>query len=150
MGYQSEYIEHVGEQCSGSIRSWEYYMVVGHKYFSCNAYTRIPRPEIATGSRVICRILWHTHNMLVTEWQVWVWLGMPWVMLRNMSEVKGLSLSRREKISTATWLLRPSSVWPHPNEMVKSYHLFELVGITSRSTKNDLAINKDGQVHTLC
>ena len=57
MRYRSEYIERVGEQCSGPIRLGEYYMVVAHKYFSCKAYTRIPIPEIAMGSRVIYRIL---------------------------------------------------------------------------------------------
>ena len=120
IGYeiQSEYIEHVSEQCSVLIRLWKYYMVVGHKYFSCNAYTRIPRPEITMGSRVIRRILWRMPNVACNEWQVWVWLGMPWIKLRNMNEVKELPLSRREKISTDIWLVRPSSVWSHPNEMI--------------------------------
>ena len=57
MGYQSEYIERVGEQCSGPIRSWEYYMVVGHKCFLYKAYTRIPRPEIIMVSYVISSML---------------------------------------------------------------------------------------------
>ena len=139
MGYQSKNIEHVGEhveeQCSGLIRSWEFYMVIGHKYFSCNAYTRILIPEIGIGSRVICRMLWLTPNVACNEWQVWVWLSMPWIMLRNMSEVKGLPLLRREKISPATWLVKPSSVWPHPKKGDKCYHLFNLFGITSRSRK---------------
>ena len=148
MGYQSEYIERVGEQCSGPIRSWEYYMVIGHKYFSCNAYTRIPRPKVAVGSPVIYRILWLTPNVACNEWQVWVWLGMPWIMLRNMSEVKGLPLSRREKISTATWLVRPSSVWSHPNEMISV-----VICLTKSESlvdqENDLATNKGDRVHAL-
>ena len=117
MRYQSENIEHVGEQCSGPIHSWEYYMVAGHKYFSCNAYTRIPRPEITMGSWVIHGIFWLTLNVTCNEWQIWVWLGMSWIMLRNMSEVKGLPLSRRKKISLATWLVKLSSVWSHPNKV---------------------------------
>ena len=50
MGYQLESIEHVGEQCSRPICS-----CIGH--FSCNAYTRNPRPEITMGSWVIRGIL---------------------------------------------------------------------------------------------
>ena len=40
------------------------------------------------------------------------------VSLRNKSEVKGLPLLRKEKISPATWLVKPSSVWPQPNKVI--------------------------------
>ena len=149
MGYQLENIEHVGEQCSGSICSWEYYMVIVHKYFSCNAYTQIPIPEITMGSWVIRRILWFTPNNICNEWQVWVWLGMPRVMLSNMSEVRGLPLSRREMISPATWLVKLSSVWPHPNKMISVIiYLTESISLVDQG--NDLAINKGDRVHALC
>ena len=116
--YQSKNIEHVEEQCFGPIHSWEYHMVIGHKYFSHNIYTRIPRPEITMGSWMIRRILWLAPNVICNEWQVWVWLGMPWIVLRNMTEVKGLPLSRREEISPATWLMRPNSMWQRPNKVI--------------------------------
>ena len=32
-------------------------------------------------------------------------------------------------------------MWPHPNEMIKIYHLFDLVGITSRSSVGSWVIN---------
>ena len=44
------------------------------------------------------------------------------------------TLEKREYIN-GHLLVRPSSVWPHPNEIIKSYHLFELVRVISRSRK---------------
>ena len=148
MGYQSENIKHVRDQCSGTICSWEYYMVDGHKYYSCNAYTWIHRPEVTTNSWVIPRILWHMPNIICNKWQVWVWLDMPWIILRNMSEVKGLPLSRSEKISMVIWLVTLSNVRPHPNRMISVIiYLTESVSLTDQ--ENDLAINRGDWFHAL-
>ena len=92
----------------------------------CKFCSRVLRPEISMKLFMNYCILWHTPNVLVTEWQVRVWLGIHWFMLESMREVKGITRSRKERENITGHLINElRSVWPYPDEIMCSLFIWK-------------------------
>ena len=76
------------------------------------------RPEISVKLCINYCIHWHMPKVLVTEWQVRVWLGMHWFMTESSREVRGLpALTKRENI-TDHLISELRSAWPCPDDII--------------------------------
>ena len=94
-----------------------WYWVISSSYYKfCGT---VLGPEISVKLCMNHCILWHTPKVLLTEWQVRVWLGMHWFMSENSREVKGITHSRKERENIIGHLINElRSAWPCPDEII--------------------------------
>ena len=102
-----------------------YWVISGSYYKFCSM---VLRPEISVKLCINYCVLWHTPKVLVTEWQVRVWLGIHWFMSESTREVKGITRSRKERENIIGRLISElRSAWPCPDEIWLFIWMFSVI-----------------------